>query len=444
MIEIPAAGEQKPGSTRTLMVDAGGRVRRSVLEPGVRVISEQMSATRSVSLGIWVPVGSRNETPRYAGASHFLEHLLFKGTEKRNAFDISSSIDAVGGELNAFTTKEYTCFYARVLDRDVPLAVEVLMDMMTASSVTAADVDAERAVVLEEIAMHDDDPADAAHELFSAQVFAGTALEAPIIGTEESISAMPRADVWRHYRRWYRPANLAVVAAGGVDHKVVTRAVRKALAKVPAGKPGTARPTNKARKRTDEVGSYTVRPREIEQANVVLGMSGLVRNDPRRWALGVLNAVLGGGMSSRLFQEVREKRGLAYSVQSFRTAHADAGAFAIYTGSMPAKVDDAIEVISSVLGDLARDGMTAAELERGKGQLRGGLVLNLEESSSRMVRLGEAELLTGTLLSVEEALAAIDAVTLEQVRTLAAELFARPRHLGVVGPFDADREFRSS
>jgi predicted Zn-dependent peptidase len=296
-----------------------------------------------------VPVGSRNETPRYAGASHFLEHLLFKGTEKRNAFDISSSIDAVGGELNAFTTKEYLLLPE--CSTVTPLAVEVLMDMMTSSSAPLPTwTPSGRS--WSKRSQCDDDPADARTNFLRPGV-RRYRVGGAIIGTEAS-SGMPRADVWRHYRRWYRPANLAVVAAGGVDHKVVTRAVRKALAKVPAGKPGAARPTDKARKRRDEIASCQVRPREIEQANVVLGMSGLVRNDPRRWALGVLNAVLGGGMSSRLFQEVREKRGLAL-VQSFRTAHADAGAFAIY-GSMPTKVDDAIDVIASVLEDLARAG----------------------------------------------------------------------------------------
>ncbi len=441
MITIPAAGEQKPGTTRTLLADADGRVRRSVLDPGVRVVTEEMAATRSVSLGVWIPVGSRDESPRYAGASHFLEHLLFKGTARRSALELSSAIDAVGGELNAFTTKEYTCFYARVLDRDVPLAVDVLMDMMTSSVVSKADVESERAVVLEEIAMHDDDPADAAHELFTAQVFADTPLAAPIIGSEGSISVMPRADVWHHYRRWYRPANLAVVAAGGVDHTLVTRAVRKALAGVSEGKPGVARRGGRPRKLHAAAGGR-VRHRGIEQANVVLGMSGLNRTDPRRWAMGILNAVVGGGMSSRLFQEVREKRGLAYSVQSFRSSHSDAGAFAVYTGSLPAKVDDAIDVIALVLDDVAREGITAEELERGKGQLRGGLVLNLEESSSRMVRLGEAELLTGILTPVAEALASIDAVTLDDVQALAADVFDRPRQLAVVGPFDNNRKFR--
>ena len=306
VITIPAAGEQKPGTTRTLLADADGRVRRSVLDPGVRVVTEEMAATRSVSLGVWIPVGSRDESPRYAGASHFLEHCCSKRTARRSALELSSAIDAVG-ELNAFTTKEYTCFYARVLDRDVPLAVDVLMDMMTSSVVSKADVESERAVVLEEIAMHDDDPADAGHELFTAQVFADTPLAAPIIGSEGASRAC-HVLTWHHYRRWYRPANLAVVAAGGVDHTLVTRAVRKALAGVSEGKPGVARRGGRPRKLHAAAGGR-VRHRGIEQANVVLGMSGLNRTDPRRWAMGILNAVVGGGMSSRLFQEVREKRG---------------------------------------------------------------------------------------------------------------------------------------
>ena len=433
--------EQKVGSTRTLqtVTDPDGqvtsRVRRTVLPGGLRVVTEHMVGARSASVGVWVDVGSRDETPALHGCSHFLEHLLFKGTHERSALDISVSLDAVGGEFNAFTAKEYTVFHARVLDEDLPVAIDVLGDMVTASLITEPDVEAERDVILDEIAMHDDDPEDVVHNLFAHQAWGDSPLGRPIAGTEESITAMTRAQVWRFYKRHYRPENMVVAVAGNVDHTAVVRTVRRAFGRQGfldgTARPAAVRGTDKARAvRAGE--SRTVRPQE--QVNLVLGVKGITRTDDRRYALGVLNTALGGGTSSRLFQEVREQRGLAYSVYSFASHHADAGLVGVAVGCLPAKFDAVLEVVRAELAKIAASGITLEELERGKGQLKGGLVLGLEDSGSRMSRLGKAELVYDELLSIDDVLARIDAVTVEDVRRLAADLFTQPEVRAVVGP----------
>ncbi len=436
-----SAVAQKVGSTRTLLTvkdDDGqvtSRVRRTVLPGGLRVVTEQMAGARSASIGVWVNVGSRDETPTLHGCSHFLEHLLFKGTRERSALDISVALDAVGGEFNAFTAKEYTCFHARVLDDDLPLAIDVIGDMITNSLLTSADVEAERDVILDEIAMHDDDPDDVVHNLFARQAFGDSPLGRPIAGTEASITDMTRQQVERFYRRHYRADNMVVAVAGHLEHATVVRDVRRAFGRQgflegPSSS-GEARNTTKARS-VSAGESRTSRP--FEQVNVVLGMKGITRSDERRYALGILNTALGGGTSSRLFQEVREQRGLAYSVYSFASHHADAGLVGVSVGCLPGKLDDVLATVRAELAKVAAEGITADELTRGKGQLRGGLVLGLEDSGSRMSRLGKSELVYDELLSIDEVIARIDAVTLEEVREIAAALFAQPEVLAIVGP----------
>jgi predicted Zn-dependent peptidase len=436
-----SAVPQKIGSTRTVQTvkDADGqvtsRIRRTILPGGLRVITEQMAGARSASIGVWVNVGSRDETPTLHGCSHFLEHLLFKGTRERSALDISVALDAVGGEFNAFTAKEYTCFHARVLDDDLPLAVDVLGDMITNSLITAADVDAERDVILDEIAMHDDDPDDVVHNLFAHQAFGDSPLGRPIAGTEGSITSMTRDQVFRFFRRHYRADNMVVAAAGNLDHAKVVRDVRRAFSRQGfldgASVPVSHRNSTKARS-VSPGESHTTRP--FEQVNIVLGMKGLTRTDERRYALGVLNTALGGGTSSRLFQEVREHRGLAYSVYSFASHHADAGLVGVSVGCLPGKLDDVLATVRAELAKVAAEGITADELARGKGQLRGGLVLGLEDSGSRMSRLGKAELVYDEFLSIDDVIAKIDGVTLEEVRDVAGALFAQPEVLAIVGP----------
>ena len=419
-------------------------VRRSVLPGGLRVVTEFLPSVRSVALGIWVGVGSRDEDVAHAGATHYLEHLLFKGTRKRTALEISSAMDAVGGEMNAFTAKEYTCYYARVLDADLPLAIDVLSDMVTASLIEPRDVDAERNVVLEEIAMNDDDPTDSVHEAFTSQLFGDTPLGRPILGTVGSINGITRDQIHEHYVARYTPPNLVVAAAGNVEHDAVVAGVRAAFGPALSGF-GAAEPAGPRLRGSGglwdgygpAVGTgVKLVSRSIEQANLVLGCEGLARTDDRRFALGVLNAALGGGMSSRLFQEVREKRGLAYSVYSFTAQHADTGLWGIYVGCLPSKADEVLSICTDELAKVIADGLSDAELDRGKGQVRGGIVLGLEDPSSRMTRLGKSELVYPRLEPVDEVIAAIDAVTHDDIRAIAEEVLTRSKTLAVVGPFD--------
>ncbi len=370
--------------------DGDASVTRTVLPGGLRVVTEHLPAVRSAAFGIWARVGSCDEDLAHAGATHYLEHLLFKGTSRRTALEISAALDAVGGELNAFTGKEYTCYYARVLDADLPLAIDVLSDMVTSSLIEPKDVDAERGVILEEIAMNDDDPSDTVHEAFAAQLFGDTPLGRPILGTTESINSITREQINDHYRARYTPPSLVVAAAGSVEHEAVVGCVREAFgaaAATPAAPPATPRLGGLGEALPGGAGrGVRLVSRSIEQANLVLGCEGLSRNDERRFALGVLNAALGGGMSSRLFQEVREKRGLAYSVYSFAAQHAETGMWGVYVGSLPAKADEVLAICQEEIAKAVTGGLTDAELARGKGQLRGSIVLGLEDPSSRMSR----------------------------------------------------------
>ena len=431
---------------------ADSAVRRTVLPGGLRVVTEFLPAVRSVALGIWVGVGSRDEDVAHAGATHYLEHLLFKGTKKRSALDISAEMDAVGGEMNAFTAKEYTCYYARVLDADLPLAIDVLSDMITSSLITEKDVDAERGVVLEEIAMNEDDPADSVHEAFTEQLFGDTPLGRPILGTVDGINEITRDQIHEHYVARYTPPHLVVAAAGNLDHDAVVAGVRAAFA--PA-LPEFADASPAAPRLRDSGGLWDgygpaagtgvkLVSRSIEQANLVLGCEGLARTDDRRFALAVLNAALGSGMTSRLFQEVREKRGLAYSVYSFASQNADTGMWGIYAGCLPSKADEVLSICAAEVEKVVAEGFTDAELERGKGQVRGGIVLGLEDPSSRMTRLGKSELVYPTLEPVDDVLAAIDLVTHDDIRAIAAEILTRPKVLAVVGPFDDPAPFAST
>jgi predicted Zn-dependent peptidase len=404
-----------------------------------------MPTVRSVTVGIWVGVGSRDEAPSLAGASHYLEHLLFKGTKRRDAMTISSAIDAVGGEMNAFTSKEYTCFYARVLDTDLPLAVDMVCDLVTSSVIKAADVESERGVILEEIAMHEDDPTDMVHDQFAQVLFGDGPLGRPVLGSVESIETIGRGAIAGYYHRRYRPQDMVVAVAGNVDHASVVRLVKAAFATAGLGE-GEAAPAGPrlGAQRAASLGGVRVVHRTTEQANVVLGTPGMSRRDDRRWALGVLNAALGGGMSSRLFQEVREKRGLAYSVYSYHAQYADTGLFGIYAGCVPRKVDDVLAICREEVEKVTDHGITAEELERGKGQLRGSLVLGLEDTGSRMSRIGKAELVYGELLSVDSIIERINRVSLDDVSAVAAEVLTATPTLAVVGPFDEDRDFTNA
>lgn len=409
-------------------------VQRTMLPGGLRVITEQLPGVRSASVGIWVAIGSRDEPPEVAGAAHYLEHLLFKGTKRRDAVQIAEEIDAVGGELNAFTAKEHTCYYAHVLDADLPLAVDLVGDVVFDAVCADADMELERGVVLEEIAMRDDDPEDLLHEAFCTAMLGDHPLGRPVLGSEESITAMSRDALYGFYRDNYTLPRMVLAAAGNVRHEQVLELARTALGDRLVGSPPPQPPRV-------GVAEITRGPRlvlcedDTEQAHLMLGVPALDRHDERRFALGVLNAALGGGMSSRLFQEVRERRGLAYSVYSSVAAYADTGHLAVYAGCQPERLGAVAGVVRSVLTGIARDGLRPAEVARGKGQLRGGLVLGLEDTSSRMSRIGKGELNYGDHLTVEETLSRIDSVTSEQVAELARELLERPLSAAVVGPY---------
>lgn len=426
---------QDAGSTRTLLSSVDGVVRRTVLPSGLRVITEEMPGVRSASVGVWVGVGSVDERPSQHGCSHFLEHLLFKGTHERSAMDISVALDTVGGEFNAFTAKEYTCFHARVLSEDLGTAIDVLGDMLTGSRIDAVDVEAERNVILDEIAMHDDDPDDVVHNLFAEQAWGSAPIARSIAGTVESIEAMSREQVLRFYRGHYTAPHMVVSVAGRLDHEAVVRDVEKAFGRhgflsgdaAPAVSPATERV------RPFRPGVVSTH-RPLQEVNLVLGVNGMTRSDDRRFALGVLNTALGGGTSSRLFQEVREARGLAYSVFSFAAHHADAGLVGVSVGCLPDKVEAVLETVRGQFAEVAAQGISAEELLRGQGQLRGGLVLGLEDSSSRMSRIAKADLVYDELLAIDEVIDRIDGVTLEEVRSLAAQLFVQPEVLAMVGP----------
>ncbi len=421
-------------------------VRRSELPGGLRVLTETVPGVRSVSLGIWIAIGSRDEAPEQAGAAHYLEHLLFKGTRRRTAAEIAEEFDAVGGDLNAFTAKEHTCYYAHVLDTDLPLAVDVLADVVTDATMRPSDVEIERSVVLEEIAMRDDDPEDLLGELADEAVFGSHPLGRPVIGSEESIRGMRRATLHTFWRGEYTTPRMIVAAAGNLVHENVVELVGSALAAAGARASG-ASPAAPRRPEPAELARgprLVLRPEDTEQAHVLLGVPGVSRHDPRRTALSVLNTALGGGPSSRLFQQVREQRGLAYSVYSSSVSYADAGALSVYAGCAPDRLDEAVTVIRSVLREVAKDGLTPAEVVRAQGNLRGGLVLGLEDTPSRMNRIGRSELDYGRQRTVTESLDRIAAVTPEQVAALARELLAQPLTTAVVGPFDDEHALPAS
>ena len=417
-----------------------GTVRRTVLPGGLRVLTEHVPGVRSAAVGIWVGVGSRDEDPATAGCSHFLEHLLFKGTPSRDALTISASVEAVGGDLNAFTAKEYTCYYARVLDEDLPMAIDVVCDMVANSLITGSDVEAERGVILEEIAMHEDDPGDVVHDVFAEAVLGTSALGRPVLGTIASIESLNRDTIADYYHARYAPPALVVAVAGNIDHERALAMVAEAFADKVSGPADAAGPRGGAYGYPGKPGLLVSR-RPTEQANVVLGTAGMSRRDPRRFALGLLSTALGGGMSSRLFQEVREKRGLAYSVYSFASHFADAGLFGLYAGCAPKRAREVLEICRDEVRRIAEHGITPAELDRARGQTRGSLVLGLEDTGSRMSRLGKGELVHGELLSVDAVLERVDAVTLDDVRTIAGELVTQPWGLGVIGPFKNDNDF---
>ena len=396
-----------------------------------------MPGVRSAALGFWVLAGSRDEPPAISGASHFLEHLLFKGTRTRSARDIAEAFDAVGGDLNAFTAKEYTCFYARVLDRDVPMAIEHLADMLRHSVIRSADLEAERHVILEEIHMHDDAPDELVHDLFTQTLWPSHPLGRPILGTVDTVEAATRDRVRRFYAKHYVPGNVVVVAAGNVDHDAISKQLSSLMEAGDRMSDGADPGWNLRRggEPPTPSGGRLIKRRKTEQAHIVLGTNALARNDPDRFAFLVVNAALGGGMSSRLFQEIRERRGLAYSVFSYQYEYTEAGEFAAYAGTTPARAEEVVALLRAEVDDVAAGGIATDEFERAKGHVMGSLVLALEDPGGRMSRLGKSEIAQGEILTVDEALARIRGVSLRDARRVAERVLSQPMTLTVLGPF---------
>ena len=408
-------------------------IRRSALDSGLRVVTEALPELRSVTIGAWVGTGSRDETDVQSGASHFLEHLLFKGTPDRSAREIAEAVESVGGEMNAFTGQEETVFYVRVPDAYLDVAVEILTDVLWHPAFRSDEVDSERQVILEEIGMRDDTPDDLVHDLFAGALFPGHALGRSVLGTDSSIETMPRDDIAAYHAAHYRPSNIVIAAAGNLTHDDLVDRLSARVGVLDGDRP------RRAADGLADPKPVVVIERPTEQAHVVVGMRALPQLDPDRYALTVMNQALGGGMSSRLFQEVREERGLAYSVFSYRGAFADTGLLAVYAGTSPERVQETLEVIDAQLDRLVTDGgLPARELDAAKGHLKGSIAMSLETSSSRMRRLGRAELIDGEIPSLDEIVARIDAVGSDDVARVVDRVIAdHPRTLATVGPFSA-------
>lgn len=437
---MPRPPAAKTGALRrgTTGAEPSAAVRRTTLPGGLRVVTEYLRAVRSASVGVWVGVGSRDEGATVAGAAHFLEHLLFKATPTRTAVDIAQAVDAVGGELNAFTAKEHTCYYAHVLDSDLELAVDLVADVVLNGRCAAEDVELERDVVLEEIAMRDDDPEDALADLFLAALFGDHPVGRPVIGSVASVSAMTRTQLHSFHLRRYTPERMVVAVAGNVDHDEVVALAREHFGarlvrgrRPVAPRKGTGRVTGRPR--------LAVANRDAEQTHLSLGVRTPGRHWEHRWAMSVLHTALGGGLSSRLFQQVRELRGLAYSVYSSLDVFADSGALSVYAACLPERFDEVVRVTCDVLESVARDGITESECRIAKGSLRGGLVLGLEDSSSRMNRIGRSELNYGEHRSIEQTLHELDQVTVDEVNAVARRLLTKPYGVAVVGPHHSKR-----
>jgi predicted Zn-dependent peptidase len=420
------------------LADKHAGLRRTTLPGGLRVVTEYLPAVRSASVGVWVGVGSRDEGATVAGAAHFLEHLLFKSTPTRTAVDIAQSMDAVGGELNAFTAKEHTCYYAHVLDSDLALAVDLVADVVLNGRCAPEDVELERDVVLEEMAMRDDDPEDALADMFLTALFGDHPVGRPVIGSPKSVASMTRAQLHSFHVRRYTPERMVVAVAGNVDHDEVLALVRQHFGpRLVRGQRPTA--PRKGAGRVPGTPGLILGSRDAEQTHVALGVRTPGRGWEHRWALSVLHTALGGGLSSRLFQEIRESRGLAYSVYSALDIFADSGALSVYAACQPERFADVMRITTRVLESVARDGITEAECRIAKGSLRGGLVLGLEDSSSRMSRLGRSELNYGAHRSIEHTLQQIEQVTLEQVNAVARQLLNKRYGAAVVGPYRSKR-----
>lgn len=405
---------------------------KTVLDNGMTIITEEMDTVRSVALGIWCAVGSRDERPEEAGMSHFMEHMMFKGTPTRSAAQISEAFDRLGAELNAFTSKEYTCYYSRLLDQHTGAALDILSDMVVNASLAQEACLSEREVVLEEISRYEDAPDDQVHELFASTLMPSHPLGLPVIGRKETVGGFDHSASVAFHDEHYKTGNVVVAAAGALKHEDVVAMVRERLT-LPEG-PRSVR--EHAVPVTEP--SLKVQTKETEQAHICFGVAGISSSHPDRFKLAILDGVLGGGMASRLFQEIREKRGLAYAVYGYAGQYQDTGMYVIYAGTRPDNAPEVIRLIRQEVDKMVTDGITADELDRARESLKGGLILGLESTRARMTRLGKAEVTQGELLSLDEIVERIDAVTTGDVQAMAQRLFNGNHALAMIAPFGED------
>ncbi len=407
---------------------------KTVLDNGITVITEHMDGVRSAALGFWVRVGARDEAPVEGGMSHFMEHMLFKGTTTRSALDISTAFDALGAEFNAFTSREYTCFYARLIDERLKLGFEILADMLVNSTFAHKDIVPEREVVLEEIARSQDAPEDYVYDLFSELMFPHNALGRPVLGTPDTVSSFDTGEMIRYHDAHYTTGNITVVACGSVEHAAVVELAQRFLSGLPIG-PRLERAIVEPQERTP----LRCIKKDSEQANIVLGAPTIVNDDPRRFVYSLLDIIIGGGMSSRLFQEIREKRGLVYSVYASSQLYEGAGLFEMYAGTRPENIAEVVKVATEQFALAAQDGVTADELTRAKELAAGSFVLGTESTRTRMSRLGRLAALDLPIDSIDEIIEKYRAVTIDEVNEAARELFSQEMTLAVVSPYKQEK-----
>ena len=405
---------------------------RTVTEDGITVITERMEGFRSAALGIWVATGSRDELPGEAGVSHFVEHMMFKGTPTLTAAGISEAFDRIGARFNAGTDKEYTTYYCQVIDQHAAEAFSILADMVSHSLMEEPAVRSEREVVLEEISRSEDQPDDQVQDLFSSTLLAGHPLGRPVLGTKQAVGGFMPADVFAYTGRRYGSGNVVVSAAGNVDHAALVAQVQRelVLSRSERADRGETVPT--------VVSRFDMITKDTEQAHICWGTAGLKSRDPERFAMGVMDTILGGGMSSRLFQEIREKRGLAYAVGSYHAQYLDTGQYTVYAGTRPDNAEQVVQLIKSEVARFLDGGASADELFRAKESMKGNLVLGMESTSARMSRLGKSEVTHGELLTLDEIIERVDCVGAADVARVAAATLAGPRVLTMVAPFEKE------
>jgi predicted Zn-dependent peptidase len=403
------------------------------LPNGITVVSEKMPHVRSVCIGLWVPAGSRHETSEQNGISHFIEHMLFKGTDKRTALDIATTIDSLGGEINAFTSREITTYYIKVLDNHLPVAIDILSDIFQHSLFDNGELEKERQVIIEEIRMQEDQPEDQVHDLIQEVIWPDQSMGFPVAGREKTVSSLSRKGLLDFVSRMYRRPGLVIACAGNMEHQECVSAIESGFRHVACT--GDQTPTDPPRYHADKF----VLNKELEQVHLCLTLPGVRQNDPDRYGLYALNMILGSNMSSRLFQEVREKRGLAYSIFSYLSSYADVGTLMIYTGASREKIREVITVIRQEIDGLSREPVSSQELTKAKEYMKGGLLFSLESSSSVMSRIAKQEIYSNAYQSVDEIVREIENVTSEKLLELASRNFLEEKlSMAAIGPIEKE------